>query len=121
VTLHHGGEVMTVGAHKAIIAPTMSLLGVTGVKSLGYLHWKVDCKKVQWHEQRTGALFTGKAYFKFRYTLELILGPTSMEVFAIYRGKKVGMMEKQLGTEEQSNFEEHILEEESEASNVQYK
>jgi hypothetical protein len=44
-----------------------------------------------------------------------------MEVFATYRGKKVGVVEMQLGAEEQLNSEEAVLEEEPEASNVHYK
>ncbi|KAF8531050.1 hypothetical protein BDD12DRAFT_903507 [Trichophaea hybrida] len=71
--------------------------GDSKVKNLGFLPWKVDCKKIRWHERRTGAPFTGRAYFRFRYTLELVLGSTLLEVFAIYRGKRMGMAEMQLG------------------------
>jgi hypothetical protein len=45
-----------------------------------------------------------------------------MEVFAMYRGKKVGMKEMQLGVEEQPGSDgTDVLEEEHEDSNVQCK
>ncbi|KAF8244520.1 actin-like ATPase domain-containing protein [Wilcoxina mikolae CBS 423.85] len=77
-----------------------------GVRFLGNLPWNVDCKKIRWHERRNGKSF------KFKYTLVLVPGPdTSMEVFAKYRGKKMGNVKVKLGVQEHSVSGEDVEDE----------
>ncbi|KAF8538653.1 hypothetical protein BDD12DRAFT_910659 [Trichophaea hybrida] len=64
------------------------------VKLLGYLPWQVDCKSILWHEKRDSkAVLGGKADYKFKYMLQSKLGPASMKLSALYRGKIAGTVE----------------------------
>jgi hypothetical protein len=66
---------------------------------LGYLPWEVKGASIWWHEKGISAPYSGKKYRKFRYGLELLLGPVTMTLGARYRGKKVGMVEMPYETE----------------------
>jgi len=41
--------------------------------------------------------FGGKVYFRYKYTLQLKLGPASMELLALYRGRTAGTIEMPYG------------------------
>jgi len=102
-------DVPLVSIEKGAVFASMSLLKRADVKPLGYLPWQVDCKKIRWHEKRFKAAFGGKAYCKFKYTLQLKLGSASMELLALYRGKTAGIVEMPYeGTEEIPQTEDEI-------------
>jgi hypothetical protein len=60
---------------------------------LGFLPWEVSGTSIWWHGKGISAPYDGKKYKKFRYALELFLGPATMTLGARYRGRKVGMVE----------------------------